>query len=149
TDVRFASGLAPINRPLRFEAQVSNFGTVEARAVRVSLRVDDEQPSDETTIESIGPGQSKSVSMFAKLRTAGSHTVTASVPGDHLRADDPRPIGMRGTEKIKVLLIDGRPAAPRTAGQMFFLRNALVPVPPAEAEGYFIAAATIPAADII
>ena len=53
TELRLASGLSPVDQPLRFEVRVSNFGREEVRDVRVGLSVDDDPPSDEFTIESV------------------------------------------------------------------------------------------------
>src|SRR5438094_2204421 len=96
SDLRVGSGLTPANRPLRFEAQVTNYGTAEARDVRASLRVDGEPPSDDAVIDAIPAGASKSISLFAKLRTADYHTVTASITPDRLPADDSRTVAVRG-----------------------------------------------------
>jgi hypothetical protein len=148
SDLRVGSGLTPANRPLRFEVQVTNYGTAEARDVRVSLRVDGEPPSDEAVIDSIPAGASKSISLFAKLRTPDYHTATASITPDRLPADDSRTVAVRGVAEVKVLLVDGDPGREPRESEVFFLRNALVPVPPTEAEGFFIKAETVPATDL-
>ncbi|NDE97638.1 MAG: VWA domain-containing protein, partial [Verrucomicrobia bacterium] len=44
-----SSGLAPLNRPLRFEAQVANYGKQEAKDIKVSLLVDGAS-ADEVTL---------------------------------------------------------------------------------------------------
>src|SRR5437764_997954 len=51
SELRLASGLSPINQPLRFEVRVNNYGKEEARDIRVSLNVDADPPNDEFTIE--------------------------------------------------------------------------------------------------
>jgi hypothetical protein len=71
SELRLASGLSPANQPLRFETRVTNYGKEEARDTRVSLSVDGEPPVDEFTVRSIPPGASRSISLFAKLRSAG------------------------------------------------------------------------------
>jgi len=80
TDLRNASGLVPVNQPVRFEARVSNLGREAVSNIRVSLSADNEPPCDEFTIDLLPPGGSKSVSLFAKLRVEGFHSMVARIP---------------------------------------------------------------------
>jgi len=141
SELRLASGLCPVNQPLRFEVRVTNYGKEEARAIRVSLSVNSDPPSDEFTVDSIAPGASKSVSLFAKLRSEGFHSVTARIPADRLPADDSRTIALRAIKEVRVLLVDGDPGSEPRESETFFLRNALVPVP-LDSE-YFVKPTTI------
>ena len=138
TDLRNASGLTPVNQPVRFEVRVSNLGREEVRDTRVSLSVDNEPPSDEFTIDALPPGASKNVSLFAKLRTEGFHSIVARIPEDRLSADDRRALAVRAIKEVRVLLVDGDPGAEPRDGETFFLRHALIPVSPAEQPNYFI-----------
>jgi len=104
----------------------------------VSLSVDNEAPSDEFTIDSLPPGGSKSVSLFAKLRADGFHSVVARIPEDRLPADDKRTLVVRGINELRVLLVDGDPGEEPRDSEVFFLRHALVPVPPSEQPNYFV-----------
>src|ERR1043166_3614177 len=103
TDLRNASGLSPVKQPIRFEVRVSNFGRDEVRNTRVSLSADNEAPSDEFTIDSLPPGGSKNVSLFAKLRTEGFHSVVARIPEDRLAADDKRTLVVHAINEVRVL----------------------------------------------
>jgi len=138
TELRNASGLTPVNQPIRFEARVSNFGREPVRDIRVSLSVDNEPPSDEFTIDQLPPGGSKSVSLFAKLRTEGFHSIIARIAEDRLPADDKRALAVRAIKEVRVLLIDGEPGAEPRDSETFFLRHALVPVAPSEQPNYFV-----------
>lgn len=138
TDLRNASGLTPVNQPLRFEARVNNFGREALTSVRVSLSVDGAPPSDEFTIDSLPAGGSKSVSLFAKIRSEGFHSVAARVPEDRLPADDRRTLAVRAIKEVRVLLVDGDPGAEPRDSEVFFLRHALVPVPASEQPNYFV-----------
>jgi hypothetical protein len=148
SDLRLASGLSPAKQPLRFEAKVSNLGKEEARNTRISLNVDGEQPTDEFTIEALPAGATKSVTMFAKLREAGFHSVTARIAEDRLAADDHRTVAVRAIKEVKVLLVDGEPGNEPRDGETFFLQHALVPVSPEAAPEYFIKTATITAPEL-
>jgi hypothetical protein len=143
SELRLASGLSPANQPLRFEAKVTNFGKEETRNTRVSLSVDGEQPTDEFAIDALPAGATKNVTMFAKLRTEGFHSVTARTAEDRLPADDQRTVAVRAIKEVKVLLVDGEPGNEPRESEVFFLKNALVPVPPDAAADYFIKTITI------
>ncbi|HWN95106.1 MAG TPA: BatA domain-containing protein, partial [Methylomirabilota bacterium] len=140
TGLRNASGLTPVNQPIRFEARVSNFGRDPVRDVRVSLSVDGEPPSDEFTIDQLPPGGSKSVSLFAKMRAQGFHSVAARIPEDRLPADDKRTLAVRAIKEVRVLLVDGEQGAEPRDSETFFLRHALVPVALGEQPNYFVKA---------
>ena len=148
SELRVASGLTPAKQPLRVEAKVTNYGKEESRHTRLSLSVDNELPSDEFTIDAIPAGATRSVTMFAKLRSEGFHSVTARIPDDRLPADDKRTVAVRAIKEVKVLLVDGEPGAEPRENETFFLKNALVPVPPDAAPEYFIKASTINAPEI-
>lgn len=142
SDLRLASGLAPVDQPLRFEVQVTNHGFHDATSIRVTLRVNDDLPSDEALIDRIPAGEARSISLFARLRgdtSSSYHSVTASLAtSDALPADDTRTIAVRALTSVNVLLVDGNAAAAPLGWETFFLEQALKPVPPVEQETYFI-----------
>jgi len=148
TDLRVTGGLTPVNRPLRFEARVTNHGKHEATGVRVTLQVNAEPPGDDVVIPNIPAGESRAVSLFARLRTEGFHSITARIPDDRFAADNRRTLSVRALREVRVLLVDGNPGAEPRDAETFFLAHALVPVVPEEAEGYFIKPAIIPVADL-
>jgi hypothetical protein len=148
SELRLASGLSPVNQPLRFEIKVTNYGKEEARNTRVSFSVDGEPPTDGFTIDTLAAGATKSVTMFLKLRTEGFHSVTARIPEDRLPADDQRTAAVRAIKEVKVLLVDGDPGNEPRDSEVFFLGNALVPVPPEAAADYFIKATSIHAPEL-
>lgn len=148
SDLREASGLCAVDRPLRFSVQVTNYGSGDAAGVRVGLSIDGQPPMDEATIDSIAPGQSRSVSLFGRLRGEGHHTVTASVAPDRLPADDSRTIAVRAVGKVKVLLVDGDAGREPREAETFFLRHALAPVSLAERERHFVEPVVVAAAQL-
>jgi hypothetical protein len=148
SELRLASGLAPVNQPLRFEAKVTNYGKNEARNTRVSLSIDGEAPVDEFNIETLTPGATRNVTMFARLRSEGFHSVTASIPQDRLPADDRRTVAVRAIREVKVLLVDGDPGNEARDSEVFFLRNALTPIAPEAAADYFIKTTVMAATEL-
>lgn len=148
TGLRMASALAPVNDPVRFEIEVANYGVAEAKDVHVSLGIDGEPPGDDATIESIPTGESKKVSLYATFREAGYHSVTARLPADRNPADDQRALAVRVIGEINVLLVDGDPGIEPRESEVFYLHNALTPVPPEQREKYYIKTKTIRPADL-
>jgi len=149
TDLQLGGGLTPVNQPLRCSITVLNSSDTEARDVRVSLQVDDQPAVDETLIDSIEPGTSRTVALFAKLRTEGYHTITAQIPHDRLPADDQRTLAVRAIREVKVLLVDGMTATKPSQADDFFVRNALVPVVPADVGQYYIKTTTVDASQLV
>jgi hypothetical protein len=148
TGLRMSSALAPVNQSVRFEVEVANYGVEEAKNVQVSLAVDAEPPGDEAGIESIPAGESKKISLFVQFRDAGFHSVTAHIPTDRSPADDQRAVAVRVIGEINVLLVDGDPGVEPRESEVFFLRNALVPVAPEQREKYYIKAKTVSPAEL-
>jgi len=143
TGLHLESGMTPVDQPLRCSVEVRNGSGTEARDVRVSLNVDDQPAVDQTIIDSIPPGTSRSVALFAKLRSDGFHTITAQIPHDRLPADDQRTIAVRAVREVKVLLVDGTQTTNKAQADDFFVRNALVPVPANDVNVYYIKTTTI------
>jgi hypothetical protein len=148
TGLHLESGLAPVNQPLRCSVEVMNGSGSEARDVRVSLTVDDQPSVDQTIIDSIPAGASRTVALFAKLRTDGYHTIAANIPHDRLPADDQRTIAVRAVREVKVLLVNGSSITARAQADDFFVRNALTPVGANELSQYYIKTTTISTATL-
>jgi len=148
SDLRLLSGPAVVGYPLRFEVQLTNYGKTEAKDVRVKLHVDTEQPSDEGSIDAIPAGASKSVLLFAKFKTEGHHSLTATIDHDHLPADDSRTIAIRALTQVRILVVDGEPGAGGRESETFYLKNALLPVPKAEVEQYYNKVTVIPSQEL-
>lgn len=138
TDLSLATGLAPVNRPLRFEVEVANTGEVLVENVKVSLHLDDGTASDSMVVPAIPAGETRMASLFARLPGEGWHSIEARITGDRLAFDDQRVLAVRGIRELKVLLVDGDPGPEARAAETFFLRHALTPVPFAERPDYFI-----------
>lgn len=142
TQVRLDTALVPVNVPVRLEARVKNFGRSEVSDVNVRIAVNEDPPMDQATISMIPAGEERSISLFARLRSAGYHTITARIDSDHLPADDARTLALRAVKDVKVLLIDGDSGREARESEMFYLRAALRPVPRAEWEDYHIKVTT-------
>ncbi|MEO6788511.1 MAG: hypothetical protein ABI318_20510, partial [Chthoniobacteraceae bacterium] len=148
SDVRLATALPTVNQPLRFEVSVANFGPAEATGIAVSLAIDDEPPADEQTLDAIPPGGApKTISLFATFREPGFHTVTARLHADRCPFDDQRSLALRVIDEVNVLLVDGEPGAEPRESEVFYLRNALTPVPVEMRDRFFIKTRTVTGAE--
>ncbi|MCX6982288.1 MAG: BatA domain-containing protein [Verrucomicrobia bacterium] len=148
TDVRLATALPTVNQPLRFEVSVANFGPAEVGGVAVSLAIDDEPPAEEQMLDTIAVGGApKSLSLFATFREPGFHTVTARLHSDRCPFDDQRSFALRVIDEVNVLLVDGDPGAEPRDSEVFYLRNALTPVPAELRDRFFIKTRTVTGAE--
>jgi hypothetical protein len=146
SDLRLGAAVATVNRALRFDVQVTNYGFTEMRNVPVKLAVNTDPPSEETVIESIAPGASKNVSLFARFKAEGLHTVTAKLPNDAQPADDSRTMVVRVLKQVQVLVADGGATGrDESDTKSYFIREALQPVPPAVRDQFYIQVKTIDA----
>jgi hypothetical protein len=138
SDLKTMTEIPAVDQPLKFSVQVTNFGLVDASSVHVSLHIDSDPPCDEGVIDAIPRGQTKVITLFARLRSDQYHTITASLPADRLPADDSRTLAIHAVNVVNILLVDGNPAPEPRDAETFFLRHALVPVSRAETDRYFI-----------
>lgn len=132
------SELISTRRPIRFYVEVTNYGNTAARNINVRLALNGNAPISDAIIETIESGQSKVVSMEARLDRDGYHTVTASIPHDRLTADDQRTIALQAHNTIDVLLVEGTEAKQPKDRSLFFLKQALQPVPDARKQDFYI-----------
>ena len=148
TDVRLATALPTVNQPLRFEVSVANFAPAGTDGVAVSLAVDDEPPADEQTLDTVPAGGApKTLSLFVTFREPGFHTVTARLHADRCPFDDQRSLALRVIDEVNVLFVDGNPGAEPRDSEVFYLRNALTPVPVELRDRFFIKTRTVTGAE--
>lgn len=127
-----APGFVSPQEPLRLQAEVVNRGRQAVSAVRVTLHLNEGPAVDEAVLDSLAPGEARSVTFFTRLPEAGWHALTARLPADRQPADDARTLVVRAVERVRILVVDGDEAS--NAG--FFLRHALQPVPAEQVAEY-------------
>ncbi|MFT3786769.1 MAG: VWA domain-containing protein [Tepidisphaeraceae bacterium] len=137
TDLHVADGIVLVDRPTRFVATITNAGTVSVNDARVSLRTfgptakldqaADVPIVDQQTIDRLEPGQSRSVTLVARLQEAGSSVVQASLQPDRLPNDDARCLLVTARNRLGVLIVDGDIVDRGPQADSFFLQRALVP----------------------
>ena len=133
-----SGNVAVTDQPLRYSVQVSNWGKAAVERLSVKLAVDTDAPQDEGVVDRIEPGGTKSISLFARFRTPGTHAVTATIPGDHLPSDNHLSSAVVVLDQIKTLVVEGSNNADPTLRDGFFLRHALTPVRPEQLPTYYV-----------
>jgi hypothetical protein len=126
TSLSVASGSLRRGTTARLVAEVRNFGRMPQDRVAVTLLAGD-KPIDQHVVASIGPGESASVPLFARLDEAGSLRLTARLGQDALDVDNVRHAVARVREKVSVLLVDGSPSDRPFRNETDYLMTALVP----------------------
>jgi hypothetical protein len=145
-DVTTPTGIPHTGARLPFTVHLKNTGKAEARGVTVTLEVDGKPLDKEAQqIEKIDPGEPATVTLTAKLDEAGPRVITARVQTDDIPGDDRLDRVVPVRDRVRVLVVDGTPDVrdPRESGA-HFLRHALIPVPPAQADEYFVRVTVVP-----
>jgi hypothetical protein len=138
-----------VGQPVRLAVEVSNFGSIDADDIPIQLIINGNPSGDPVEIESLPPGEARTLTLFAQLPSPGLHQLGVSIPGnDASSTDDSRVLVVRAIEKERALLIDGLPSRNPTDAETFFLENALVPVPPELKDSFFLGADRITVAGL-
>ena len=137
-----AGTVAAVNQPLRCAVTVSNWSANVAQNIPVKLAADSDAPQDEGMIDKIDPGASRNLTLIARFREPGFHSLTATIPGDRLPADNQRSTALLVLDQISTLVVEGTNNPDPTARDGFFLSHALVPVSPDQAAQYYVKVAT-------
>jgi hypothetical protein len=142
SNIQLAGSVASVNQPLRCAITVSNWSHAPIQNFPVKLAADDNPPEDEGTIDRIDPGSAKIITLVARFRDPGYHSLTASIPGDRLPSDNQRSTGLLVLDQIGTLVVEGTTNPDPTERDGFFLSHALVPVSPDQAAQYYVKVTT-------
>jgi hypothetical protein len=111
--------------PAEIRIEVRNYGPNVRRGVRLALDLDGEsRPSQ--TIDVPARGRAEAVFSIA-IRDPGEHVLAARLEGDRLAADDERFHVITVPPPLRVLLVDGAPAAAVEEDEIGYLRAVLDP----------------------
>ena len=127
--IRAESSLNVVNRPARFDVEVTNFGRSPQGEVVLQVLREGEVIRHEP-IPTLEPGETTVVSIATIFPTPGTHLLEATISGleqDALIEDNSRYLSVEIRDKVPVLLVDGRPGVSLLAGQAGFLATALAP----------------------
>jgi len=117
--------------PIRFKAEVRNFGKTAANDVQLMLHVAG-SVVPAASIDAIGAGETKTVRLLHTFRDEGVVALSLKIAGgqgikDQLERDDQRHLSVEVLRSIRVLVIDGEPSAETFEGEAAFLVRALAP----------------------
>ena len=143
TALRAEAAVAASGQPFGCLVEVSNYGASVAAGVRVTLAVDGGPPVDETMLDHLDPGQTRTVRLNVRFPKAGFYTLTATIPADRLPVDNQRSLAVHVIDRLDVAVVEGGSAAAAQDRDAFFLVNALVPVLPARRAGYYLKTETV------
>lgn len=133
--------IVSVGQPMRLSVEVTNFGEVEVNDIPVQISINEKPSGLPVIIESINPGEEKTITAFVEIESPGYLRIKSSIDYEDCKAvDNSREIVIRAIEKIRTLLIDGEPGRSPTESETFFLQNALVPVSEDLADSFFITA---------
>lgn len=121
--------LLAVGLPVRFVAEVVNFGSLSARDLALQIQRDGEIVRREP-LPPLEPGGTIPVLVSTEFGSAGTHAVEARLlraVGDALPEDDARYLSVEVRGTIPVLLVDGRPGATVLEGEAGYLATALAP----------------------
>jgi Aerotolerance regulator N-terminal/von Willebrand factor type A domain len=121
-----------------FTVLLRNGSSEVVQKLTVTLEVDGKPlEKDAQAVESIGPGETRAVTLTGKIDQAGWRVLTAHVQADDLDADNRFDRVILVRDQVRVLVVDGSPndREPEKAGS-FFLGHALLPVPDPQKPSY-------------
>jgi hypothetical protein len=120
------SRVAPLDIPIQFSLTVHNYGSTDAKNIRVAIKWDGvEAPEASMTIQDLHPGANVKTFQMA-FNKEGFHEVTAEIPPEKvgLQADNIRYAVMEVKRQVPVLVIDGDgPSGQKRPGGTYFLQN--------------------------
>jgi hypothetical protein len=130
TGITPEAGIPRPNERVGFAVMVKNTGKETMRDLQVALVLDGNTKEREThSIRSLAAGDTRAVTLSARMGDAGLHVITATVKSDDLEADNRFDQVILVREAVKVLVIDGALNREEPArSSSYFLLHALVPV---------------------
>ncbi|MDA3873922.1 MAG: BatA domain-containing protein [Kiritimatiellae bacterium] len=141
------TALPAADEPARFFVEVTNYGQTHYENINVGLSLNGEPSSAGGRISSLSPGESVMTVIEIRLPEEGTHHLTASIPDDRLAVDNRRTLTVRTHDRVNLLLVEGREEMDPGENSLFFLRQALQPVPLAKREDFLLQVDTVSAAD--
>lgn len=109
TELTGSVEVAAAGVPVSFQVTVANFGTRQARGVRVALAVDGRPVPKNLVFDTIEAGAEVRRSFEISFDTPGPHRLVASLEGDPLEQDNVRHLAAIVPTENPVLILDGTP----------------------------------------
>ncbi len=148
TGLTFAREVIGIDREVEIELTLANTGTEAVTPSAIQLQIGD-QTLDSDTISQFSPGMRETLRFQHHFTTPGAHVVTASVRvDDDIQLDNTFSSALTVIGQLKVLVVDGNPAARYFDRASAFIETALAPGMTA-GSGYLVEPHVIDAPQIV
>jgi hypothetical protein len=125
--------LSVLGRSARYRFTVRNHSTLAVNDLPVELLVDGKVAERKQL--AIPAGGEASEAFNHLFTTGGEHRLVARLPNDALPQDDARQLAPRVKDRLRLLLVEGRPASGSRPGSAMFVDLALFPRSGAAAPG--------------
>jgi hypothetical protein len=134
------SGIPHAGERVGFAVLVRNTGKEALSDLTVTLKSGEEKGDETQPLARLDPGETRAVTLSAKLSRPGLQVLSASVKSDDLDADNRFDQIIQVRDKVRVLVVDGRVASEREPekSSSFFLLTALLPVKPSDRDSYHV-----------
>jgi hypothetical protein len=125
TSFHMTDAVALIDRALPLHASIRNFGETNLAAQRIELLIDGYPTAVKLT--DLSAGSETTVDFQHSFRAAGEHTAEIRLPSDELTIDDQRWVSIPVVDRMKVLIVNGRPGGRPAESAALYVRTALAP----------------------
>jgi hypothetical protein len=134
------SGIPHTGERVGFAVLVRNTGKEPLSNLTVTLKVGEAKEEEPQMLAKLEPGETRAVTLTGKLSRPGLQVISAAVKSDDLDADNRFDRVIQVRDRVRVLVVDGRPAGEREPekSSSFFLLTALLPVKPADRDNYYL-----------
>ncbi len=110
----------------RFTAAIRSHGDEPERREKVELRIDGRTVATESV--ELRSNENATIAFSHVFVDAGPHGVEVRLPSDSLTADNARFLAVTARDRLRVLLVNGRPAGRAEETATFYVRQALAPL---------------------
>jgi hypothetical protein len=125
TSIEAAEAYATVARDVTVTAEIANFGRQARGEQLVEFFVDGRRAGEDRV--DVPAGSQTSVSFSYRFDAAGDHALEVRLAADLLDVDNHRWLALPVQERLRVLVVDGKPAGGSFAGAAAYLGVALAP----------------------
>jgi hypothetical protein len=148
TALKLDTAIPVAGQPLRVLAEITNTGDTTADGIRLTLAINDDNPSADAVISNLAPGGTRYIPLLARLPGTGFHTLTAALPPDRLAFDNRRTLALEVAPASDVLVVESRRGPAAWQGTGHFLATALAPVDEEAAARHYLHVTRATVADL-
>ncbi len=125
TDFSTDTAVGIVGRPMRLTTTLRNFGPLPLKDQTVELHIDD-RFVDSKRVD-LGVGVDAVIDWTYQFQSSGEHKLEVRLQDDALSVDNRRWLTTTIRDKVRVLIVEGRPSGDRRSSASFYIAQALVP----------------------